>query len=601
MSFFLISALLLSSGLQSADEVRALVESLRSERIEVRSEAERKLKHSGMVGLSELKKATKSSDPEVASRAARLMKVIPIVEQLTPNLLRMHPGIEDELATKDDAAWTATFLQVAARDDRGKPKHKGVTPADIDALARHALRGAADTSEIKSVCNLIARWRVPSPVDELVGLLQSESDEVRAVAVNTLGQIQARKAVGDIRALLTDAHPDVRLGAVKSLEQLIAKDAIEDILKLLADASPQVRAHSLRAISALGARVEAKHFTKPLNDPLTSVRLEALSTIEALGVKAAAPELLKFMNDDEPRIRARTIAVLAELDEQPAIPQIARALSDKSTAVRMRACYALARLGAKSAVGELSSKLDDESPAVRSAAAFALGMLQERGGEEKLIQLLGDVEADVRASATQALGYLRSKSSASKVAERLEDPSPEVRLAAVASLVRIDASNYVSGLEALLNKEDLDPDFRRAIARALCSQGNRKGASILLSEAKRSVATSLWALNCIKEPDSWSRIAAFRAHSTTRCTRLEALESVSRGAEVKLDLSRLSDRAELEGRQTFVQYAGADSGVDIIETALIGTPFLAVLSAGTLLLLPRAEALTLLESLAERG
>jgi HEAT repeat protein len=527
------------------------------------------------------------------------MKVIPVVEKLTPNLVRGFPGIEDELA-KDRKAWTAHFLKVAARDDRGKPKHKGITIADVDALARHALSGAADTSEIEDVCRLIASWGATSPVDELVGLLQDESDEVRAVAVITIGEIQAKRAIGDVRALLKDPQPDVRLGAVKALGMLHARDAIEDILKLLEDNSPQVRAHSLRTLRALDARVEAKHFTKLLNDSTSSVRFEALAAIEALRVKATAPELMKLVKDDEPRIRERTIAVLAEIEEQAAIPQITRALSDKNAVVRMRASYALSRLGAKAAVEELAWKLDDESPLVRSAAATALGRLQAKESEGKLTQLLGDADPDVRACSTEALGYLRTNISANKVAERLDDSSTEVRLAAIASLNRMDAKTHVQKLEALLSKKDLEPDIRRAIARALSSQGNRKGASILLAEAKKSV-TSLWALNCVNEPGAWDRVKAFRAQSTVRYTRREALENVSRGVGLKLDLSRLTDQAEFERRQTFVQYAGADSGVDIIERALIGTTAQAILSSETLTILPRSDALKIFEaSLAER-
>src|SRR5437870_5342180 len=110
----LITALLLSvCAFQQTDAVRDLIQKLRSDKIEEREDAERKLLAIGSPAIPELEKVARDADREVAQRASHLVRLITLSGTLSPRLLRTIPGIEDQLATGDDHAYTVALLVAA--------------------------------------------------------------------------------------------------------------------------------------------------------------------------------------------------------------------------------------------------------------------------------------------------------------------------------------------------------------------------------------------------------------------------------------------------------------------------------------------------------
>src|SRR2546428_4565965 len=95
-----MSALLLLILLPQVDP-GALIEKLRSETVEERDEAARKLKALGTLALPALDRAATDKDPEVSSRATQLARVIRTIDLLTVNLMKEVPGIEERLAKGD--------------------------------------------------------------------------------------------------------------------------------------------------------------------------------------------------------------------------------------------------------------------------------------------------------------------------------------------------------------------------------------------------------------------------------------------------------------------------------------------------------------------
>jgi len=113
----IFATLALSAFLQAQDDpagrAREFVGKLRSDKLEEREEAARKLKDLGNAALPEVEKAAQSADAEVAERARSLLKVIRLRLRLTPNLVARIPNVVERLASGDEHSWTALFLEIA--------------------------------------------------------------------------------------------------------------------------------------------------------------------------------------------------------------------------------------------------------------------------------------------------------------------------------------------------------------------------------------------------------------------------------------------------------------------------------------------------------
>ena len=95
----LIGAVLALVTVQEDDAGAAeLVIRLRSDSLEEREKATRRLKEMGKAALPALEKAARDKDVEVASRARHLLKVHGVREKLSEGLLKAMPGVEDRLA-----------------------------------------------------------------------------------------------------------------------------------------------------------------------------------------------------------------------------------------------------------------------------------------------------------------------------------------------------------------------------------------------------------------------------------------------------------------------------------------------------------------------
>ena len=79
---------------------------MRSDKVEEREEATKKLRILGKAADVELKKATQDRDPEVSARARMLLRRLEIQAKLSSTFRKTFPGVEDRLAGGDDHAWT---------------------------------------------------------------------------------------------------------------------------------------------------------------------------------------------------------------------------------------------------------------------------------------------------------------------------------------------------------------------------------------------------------------------------------------------------------------------------------------------------------------
>src|SRR5207237_334271 len=178
-----------------------------------REEAAAKLKKLGKQSRIALEKAKKDADPEMASRAAHLLRVITVMEMLTPSLLKEIPGIEEQLASEDEHDWTRALLR--AFGPNGALSYPGLGRSDWEPIAASAVRGAMDSEELISVCRVLKQLVLSSASKELMELLKHGNADFRREAVDTLGRVGIPEAVPGLRQLLQDSADKVRSKARK--------------------------------------------------------------------------------------------------------------------------------------------------------------------------------------------------------------------------------------------------------------------------------------------------------------------------------------------------------------------------------------------------
>src|SRR5262245_55053199 len=130
-----------------------LIRQLESESLSERDEAQRRLKTRAREAKALLEKAAQRTDPELASRAKKLLEFIAILdrEQITPELQAELPTLAEKLVTTGNDAWHSVFLEQTAAG--AKP----LKPATLAFLAPRAARAAKSVEDRTKICEALIR------------------------------------------------------------------------------------------------------------------------------------------------------------------------------------------------------------------------------------------------------------------------------------------------------------------------------------------------------------------------------------------------------------------------------------------------------------
>lgn len=382
-------------------EPRRLVDQLRSEAIEEREQAARRLIDLGARAVPELEKAQKGQDPEVAGRARELLRVISISQSLSETLKASLPGIAHRLAHPESSAWVEAFMKAA----RGI-SYSSLSPerrSDLTFLAPRAMQAATDGFVRRRICMYSAQWELTGAVPLLIDALADAETQVRAQAAEALGDLQAADAVPALTVLLRDGESAVRLRAVRALREIGDERAAPSARALLGDSDARVRAEAALALAWLGDREVGPDLAQALrvNNPGVRDRVpDALARVDPAGV---APALLDLLTADDAEVRAKAVLALGKIGAKEAAAQVTRCLEDPSPEVRAGALEALAGLDAPGSLETIRKLVGDEDPRVRVGALTALGRFEGRGAQATYLKLMRDPDRDVWETAAELL------------------------------------------------------------------------------------------------------------------------------------------------------------------------------------------------------
>lgn len=538
----LLPLLLLAA--QEGSEARTLVEGLRSERIEARAEAERKLIMLGEPALGELEKVERDPDREVSTRAASAIRAIRRLKTLTPNSLKVLPSIRERLSGGDDRAWTRLFLE-AVEQIGTKRRHPGLERDDLEPIAAAALRGAATKEERVTVCKAIATWRLRTAAPELIARLGVEDWDERTAALQALHPTRSGEALAPlVRAIETARSDAARKSSVVSLcllrptgsrphlvnllpvvqenteilwalSDLDADEAIPTILHLLRagrvdhgvaatvlgrlgpaqavpgavrmieDEKEHVRTSGLNLLCGLRSKVAVPELLKLLKHPEPAWRLQAAGALVALGAPEGIPALKQLLEEPDARVARGAAGTLARLGDPEGLPQLLMMLRGKEEGDRKQALWAMIKLGSPIVIPDLHELVRQRDP-LRGMAAHALGGTGSPEVLPDLLALAKDGSAEVRQEVAYGLSGIRSPESTKALLELLKDPEEVVRGAAVQGLAWLDARETAPQLVPLLKEPWQYIVFQTA--RTLADFGARESIPALLELLEREGA-----------------------------------------------------------------------------------------------------------------
>lgn len=446
-------------------QAREFVQKLRSDKIEERQEAERKLKELGKAALPELVEAAKDKDVEQSSRARYLIRYIELGERVSSNLREALPGVQDRLASGDAHTWTEEFLKIAG-GPREKRNFPSLATTDLDPLVVSALAGCATDLDKTYVIQSAMSWRLPSVAPEAARLLGEKDHQLRGACARAVAELDYKEAIPLVAVMVLDDRGTLRRTAIRSLRLLGPSRAFQELKKSLED---KKSGHRNLAIFALGQ----------------------------LRVKEAAVDIAKLLHDDNGTVRAYAAAALGDLRAIQSASEVAALLSDKAEMVRGEAALSLASMGEKQRIAELMPLLSDPAFAVREKVIRALATLQAQELRGRLLPLLADPEPVVRGSSLWAIGLLGAQEFRPEVVKRLSDKAIQVRSAAIECLTMLKGD--IPEVAALL--KDPDEGTRIEARHALCRAGSREAAEWLIDQGYQPHS-----LNQFRRPAEWKAL-----------------------------------------------------------------------------------------------
>jgi HEAT repeat protein len=354
-------------------------------------------------------------------------------------------------------------------------------------------------------------------ISALVDDLSRPEAEVRAKALQKLGELRAADALDEIIGRFSDPDDGVRSEAIRAVVRIGSDRRSGRLINMVESASSwQERAAAVQALGLLREKAAVTAVLGALEDRNWYLRYHAANALGHIGHVAAGPALVRRLGDDEARVRAAAAWALGSIGDPGALPPLTGLLGKlgaEGTMVRSAVINAVGALGGKSEaekiLGLLTGPALKADPFSRGAAAHVLGEMGYADASPLLGKMLLTEEAEGAifgaAAGLAALGEL------GPLYKALGDRSPYRRIAGVMGIQRVGRADSVPRLVPLVN--DPYTDVRRVAIIALLSLGWKKAMEVLIAQlATPDPQMRLWALQTLKtfsgedhglSPEAW--------------------------------------------------------------------------------------------------
>jgi HEAT repeat protein len=330
----------------------------------------------GERGALLLASALESAEAELRMAAARGVARRGALGALALLVRRLELVVpDDEIEAEDErGALSDAIVALAATGEEAR--------ARVDAMLQERLGGASDDLRV-ALAGVLARIAPPEDAPVFLQLLKDPSADVRRVAVEALGRLDADAAAEPLRLALADEEASVRIAAAAALGAGEGSEALRDLRSLADDHDPRVRATAVRGIARHldgGASPEARERAREtLLTALEDHVLVALAALEALhdGGGALASAAAGALARPEPEVVREAVRCVGRHGEDEALDVLLPLVSHEDWSVRAEVIGVLAERRVLRAVPAILRRLESEQDEfVRGAILKALERLE---------------------------------------------------------------------------------------------------------------------------------------------------------------------------------------------------------------------------------
>jgi HEAT repeat protein len=209
----------------------------------------------------------------------------------------LHPIAHRVLATLSRASDPAVRAAATARLIRaGLPANVAANDQDISAIAARAEGGDKAAQQ------------------QLSQLVTTDAASVRVGTVKALASA-GTAAVPQLTALLAHRTPDVRAAAVEALGNIGGQQTVTALQGMRNDPDPNVRLRVTVALAQAGDQDAMASVTTALASPVADIRLAAAEAFRNNPTEASRAAVRSALGEANPLTRARAAAMLGESEE----------------------------------------------------------------------------------------------------------------------------------------------------------------------------------------------------------------------------------------------------------------------------------------------
>ncbi|MCA9050050.1 MAG: HEAT repeat domain-containing protein, partial [Planctomycetaceae bacterium] len=338
-------------------------------------------------------------------------------------------------------------------------------PAFIEPLRRELKHRNAATAA--TALRLLAKISGAELSDQCMKLAARHPQaEVRAAAVECLGEFGRKQSVSRLNAAMQDPEPVVRSAAASAMAALHSPKSIQLLIRGLTDSEQTVRRHCAKTLTEIDDERIAPAASRAVRQQTDAPTIEyLLEIIGRGGTDEALVTLQKFLLGDDLQFRHRALNTLRRLKNPKSLKMVVPFLEDANQTTRELAVRTVGVLGQNSVAPKLRELLkSDKDVKVRAAAARSLGELKDPKSILALEEALHD-DRLVAAQAVVALGLTGQKAAVPALIGQLRNPASDIRYHACNALAEIGQLPNSGPLETLL--DDREATVRKAAESAL--------------------------------------------------------------------------------------------------------------------------------------
>lgn len=248
--------------------------------------------------------------------------------------------------------------------------------------------------------------------EEILGLLNSKSDEIRRQAAICLGQFAYEDDSAAIVELMKDESWPVRIAAAEALGQLGDTDAVPVLAEALEDEDEDLAMAAMISLGKIGDERAVPGLISTLQHESWALKFQAIRILGEMRVSRAFIDLIKLLDEDTLDLKPHIIHALSRIPHSKCYDELKkRFIQEHDSEARLAYIEAFAEIGNKDIVPEIIrlSRPDNTAWEERRSAIRALGTMRIVEAKPVLIDALKEKDPTLSREALSSLEQILPK------------------------------------------------------------------------------------------------------------------------------------------------------------------------------------------------